>query len=277
LLYDNLFVGLSKQKMIMSRSASYPREKFETAFDFVKLIYGFAGAEMVDRKGMAKIIGKSEGLAGDLASAAVQFDLMELKINEGYKVSSLFKRIDKPTNESERKEAIIEAISHPTIYSLLIDKYEGEKLPTGKFLENILFREYRIAEAATSKAASILIHNLNYAGLLTSDGILARTTKPSEASPNSKTETLSDTDGSDHQVTNQASISDHPSHRQKIRAKELKIPLYWERFATIIMPEDISKEEFELIAEDLKRLESRLFPSHKPRNPERGAEDAPIR
>jgi hypothetical protein len=254
-----------------ARSVSYPRENLEKTLDFVREIHAHAGSSSyLNRESLAEIIKKST--ASELASAAAHYGLFELKVSVGYKITPLFKRIEKPTNPSEQKVAILEALRNPKVYTQLLSRFSGERVPSSQFLENILSREFAIQEAAAPRAAKIFLENLHFAGVLFNGLLLLESQSPisepsieqnapiqlNENPKNSHIE-AEIRESNESYSDAEANHSKSASHKQAGH-RVIEVMLNWDRYAKISLPSDPTQEEFLIISEELQRLEKRLFP-----------------
>ena len=96
---------------------------------------------------------------------------MDMKTGEGYKPSQDFIRIYKPISEEEKQQTKVECLLRPELYRQLIERFSGQQLPGVGGLAILLYRQYRVAEDASQKAAKVFLDNVESLGLV-SDNIL---------------------------------------------------------------------------------------------------------
>jgi hypothetical protein len=99
-------------------------------------------------------------------SSGVQYGLLEMKSGEGYKPSDIFTRIYKPLDDAEKRGAEIQCFLHAELHKQLYTQHIGKRLPAIGGLSILLFRNYKVAEDASERAAKIFIDNLKELGLL---------------------------------------------------------------------------------------------------------------
>ena len=174
----------------------------------------------------------------------------------GYKPSILFLSIYRPTTEESKKIALIEAFKSPSLYSSLIEKFEGEILPTEVPLSNILLHHHNISEGANEKAAEVFIANARYLNLVTSDNVLlianySESKKPTETNIEHtiEEEPVKNLQGDKNNVDlvrlNKEEVNfESPLHRRTI---PFNIPLKGNRTAQIIVPNDVKSTDFDFM------------------------------
>lgn len=226
------------------RSAAYPSYLISECFDFVKSIYSsFGSSTHVSREQIAKILGKSASAILMKLSSSNQYGLIEMKKNDGYKPSDLFLRMYKPLNESEKRNAEIECLRSPTLYQTLVGEFSNGKLPNTVGLSVILFRKYGIAEAVSEKAAELFIENVKALNLITSEGMLSLSSGISNTNDSNQT--------NDESVNQEQKIVLVEKQEQKyqpaIGQHSFPIPLKGRRKAALIIPDDMTQEDFETI------------------------------
>jgi hypothetical protein len=152
------------------RSSSYPSITINNAITLTKKINETLGKGNFKQDDIITALGFSptSGTARRKASALIQYSLIEKAGNSTYKISSLSDRIIHNISEEDKTSAIIECAQSPKLFSLLSERFKGEKLPS--LLENILIREFNIKQNAASLAKKIFIETMTQANLIDDNG-----------------------------------------------------------------------------------------------------------
>ncbi|MBT2563920.1 hypothetical protein J7E50_20820 [Pedobacter sp. ISL-68] len=149
------------------RSAAYPSQTMETAFEFTKKIYNaFGSSSHNTRESIAKVLNMSPNYLTVPLSNATQYGFLEMKSKIGYNPTELFIRYYKPETEDEKWQAQLESFRSPKLYEVLLNIYAGSHMPSVDALAVTLFRKHNIAENTSKKAAEIFIENLKFLNLI---------------------------------------------------------------------------------------------------------------
>jgi hypothetical protein len=152
------------------RSKEYPLFTQKFCIEFTETINSKLGNRVCSGDQLSKTFGKPITSLGSRLSSCKQYDLLELKKGDGYKPTDLFFKITRGRTDNDKREAKIQSLKNPTIYSDLLEKYENQELPTD--LPSIFYWDYKITENAKDGAAKIFLENLQDLGLLSDDGRL---------------------------------------------------------------------------------------------------------
>lgn len=154
------------------RSVAYPSYTLDAAFDItLKVNQKFGNTTHVRREDISQELDISVGHLQTQLSSAGYYGLMDMKTGEGYKPSQDFIRIYKPISEEEKQQTKVECLLRPELYRQLIERFSGQQLPGVGGLAILLYRQYRVAEDASQKAAKVFLDNVESLGLV-SDNIL---------------------------------------------------------------------------------------------------------
>ena len=96
---------------------------------------------------------------------AQAYDLL-VKDGEKLALSETGRKILAPNYPDERNEALLKAVSIPTILSKFYSEYNGKLLPEGSFLDNVLENRFDIPRDRVDDAKQIILANAEYAGIL---------------------------------------------------------------------------------------------------------------
>lgn len=155
------------------RSIAYPSFTISQSVDLVKRINQQFGNTIYNkREHIAEQLDMSVGNLMMKLSTCVQYGLLEMKSGEGYKPSDLFTKIYKPLNDVEKTDAEIKCLLNSDLYTKLIQQHEGKRLPAIGGLGILLFRNYKVAEDASGRAAKVFIENLTDLNLIGEDNYL---------------------------------------------------------------------------------------------------------
>jgi len=98
---------------------------------------------------------------------AQAYDLL-VKEGENLALSETGRKFFAPNYPEERQEAILKAITIPTILSKFYSEYNGKLLPEGDFLDNVLENRFGIPRDRVEEAKQIILANAQFAGIITS-------------------------------------------------------------------------------------------------------------
>lgn len=159
------------KKSKKNRSAAYPAISLEEAILAIRDIKNKLGKDKYNRKKMSEALGHtSEAGAVRKIAALVHYGLVKREGNV-YSYENIVDKILLPTSEEEKSQALIEAVSHPTLFNGLINKYEGQSLPT--MLDSILVRDFNINENYVKEVADDFKASIEYAGIY-KNGVLSK-------------------------------------------------------------------------------------------------------
>ncbi len=235
------------------RSSPYPAFTIESSNAFTAQIdkaYGSSG--YISKDDISKTLNLSGGGFLTKLSSAVQYGLLEVKQNQGYKPTELFNKIKKPLETENVRDFHIECFNNPKLYKTLISTYRDKQIPSESGLINLLDRNYGVKGGAAIIATKIFLKNATSLNLLGEDGIL----RMGEYIPFVETPKITDKDEREPiqeptvyltvQEKNPPSHNNHNSNPAKART----IPVFLQgenREATVILPFDFNDD-------DLKRI-----------------------
>lgn len=96
---------------------------------------------------------------------AQAYDLL-VKDGEKLALSETGRKIFAPNYPDERNEALLKAVSIPTLLSKFYSEYNGKLLPEGSFLDNVLENRFDIPRERTEEVKRIILENAEFAGIL---------------------------------------------------------------------------------------------------------------
>ncbi|MBS1687827.1 MAG: hypothetical protein JSS96_03820 [Bacteroidetes bacterium] len=163
---------VSKKKEVAKKTRSsipntdLPRKTIEECLNVARPIHETYADTTVSWDEIAAAIGKSPQYSETkyLIWGAQAYGLI-LKEGETYKLTETSRKIFTPGSDAERKEALVKAITIPTILSRFYTDYNGKFLPEGEFFDNILLTRYSIPKDRIENAKNIIIENAKYCSL----------------------------------------------------------------------------------------------------------------
>ncbi|MGO8836688.1 MAG: hypothetical protein ACLQAH_11975 [Limisphaerales bacterium] len=112
---------------------------------------------------------RSQTLNFKLASAK-SFGLIEGRTD--FSLTETAKRYYFPTDESDRQNAVLDFLESPVAFRILVERFDGSKLPTQEILSNILHREAGVPQSWKDRVAGIFIRSAQFASAMDEQGHL---------------------------------------------------------------------------------------------------------
>ncbi len=144
-----------------------PRRTLEECLVVVKPVHEVYAGKSASWDEIAVTAGLGAKTAGTkyLIWGAQAYDLL-VKDGEKLGLSETGRKILAPNYPDERSEALLKAVSIPTILSKFYSEYNGKLLPEGAFLDNVLENRFDIPRDRVDEAKRIVLANAEYAGIL---------------------------------------------------------------------------------------------------------------
>lgn len=144
-----------------------PRRTLEECLVVVKPVHEVYAGKSASWDEIAATAGLGAKTAGTkyLIWGAQAYDLL-VKEGENLSLSETGRKILAPNYADERNEALLKAVSIPTILSKFYSEYNGKLLPEGSFLDNVLENRFDIPRERIDEAKNIILANAEYAGIL---------------------------------------------------------------------------------------------------------------
>lgn len=242
------------------RSSPYPSFTIEYCLDVAQRVYSNYPNYFATRENIAELFGVSADNMIMKVSSCVQYGLLERKVNEGYKATELFLTIHKALNEKESQDALLDCFRSPKLYQNLMAGFENKAIPSEKALSNILVRFHSISEKASSKAAKVFLENANFIQIIDSDGAFTPGLEESEDVIPEVEE--KEAQNVEHNVpiivakseSGEAGTENVVAGDGYFTPFPIPLSIKKKRFAQLIIPNDIEKDEFEKITDWIRRL-----------------------
>ena len=149
----------------MPKNIDYPRSSFKASLELAEAVYSLGGSCTVES--CADQMGKKvSGGFRAIIGGALKFGLIDSK---GGQLSNtqLYKNIHLAYTDEERKGYEREAFLKPPVFSELIQKFSGIKLPA--ILNKMLEREYEVDAEKAGRIAKYFIDGSKSVGLIDGD------------------------------------------------------------------------------------------------------------
>lgn len=149
-------------------SAELPRKTLEECLEVARPVHEiYAGAsatwdEIASTSGRASQSNPTKYLIW----SAQAYDLL-VRDGDKYALSETARKIFAPTDPSERTEAIVKAITVPTLLSKFYAEYNGKLIPEDTYFDNVLESRYQVPRGKTQEARELILANAQFAGIMT--------------------------------------------------------------------------------------------------------------
>jgi len=159
-----------------------PRHPLAQALLFAAKVNEQYGDTPCSREYAAAAMGHNtvSGTSDTKVGSMTHFGLLDRVSGGKYKISALALRVLMPANDQDKKDALAEAASHPSLYKSLIESYAGKALPAQ--LGNVLAHEYGVTPRTRDRTARNFKESVEYGGLL-KNGILSAPESRDAAKP----------------------------------------------------------------------------------------------
>jgi hypothetical protein len=164
------------------------KPKSEVAFPYYSLVKSVEAARVVHEKAggrctkaqLASLLSYSGVQNGGFLtrlSAARMFGLLEV-FNDTVSLTDRARKLLSPVRASDAEQALLEAFMAVDLYRRVFEAFDGQTLPTGEGLKNLLLHEYKVVPAQVSTALRVLMESADTAGLFRMAGNRSRMLKP---------------------------------------------------------------------------------------------------
>ena len=188
----------------------------------------------------------SQVLAFKLA-ASKSFGLIHGRMN--YALTGITQHYFYPTSTSDRKNALLDALVHSPAFKMLVERFDGNKLPSPDILSNILHRDGGVPESWKDRVAGIFAKSALVAGALDKEGFLrVKVFRESNAARKDdlveKPNVISVPDATTRQSVEQSSPDDlNVAMPKDETVHHYVLPLPNKRKVVLVAPLDINKAE----------------------------------
>jgi hypothetical protein len=152
---------------------AYPYNSLQKCIDVARVVGDMGGVNGdVQRSVIAQGLGVEEGSNSltVLLGASKLYDLLDGR--GAYRLTETAKQYFHPTNPSDAVVAKLKMAKSPPLFSALIERFDGTRLPAQDMLVNLLNREYRITESWRTRAVQLFLSALKFADAVDASGFL---------------------------------------------------------------------------------------------------------
>lgn len=148
-------------------SADLPRKTLEECLEVARPVHEvYAGTsatwdEIASTSGRASQSNPTKYLIW----SAQAYDLL-VRDGDKYALSETARKIFAPTDPNEKAEAIVKAITVPTLLSKFYTEYNGKLLPEDTYFDNVLESRYQVPRDKTQEARELILANAQFAGIM---------------------------------------------------------------------------------------------------------------
>ncbi|HSY74709.1 MAG TPA: hypothetical protein VK810_04500 [Dongiaceae bacterium] len=89
-----------------------------------------------------------------------------------YELTEKAKRYFFPTTETEKATAAVEILSSPSAFKVLVQRFDGGKLPANNMLGNILQKDAKVSVSKKDTVASCFVRSAQFLGVIDAGGFL---------------------------------------------------------------------------------------------------------
>ena len=155
-------------------TAKYPLTSFQNALEVAQAVSDAGGANAeVQNPVIAHALRSSHtsGAFSQRLSSARAYGLIAGG-RGGYRLTDAAKRYFLPSSDSEKRQATLELLNAPPIFSEIIKRFDGNKIPSTEMLANLLMREMKVPESWKERVARFFLKAAQDAGIIDSQGFL---------------------------------------------------------------------------------------------------------
>lgn len=155
----------------MAKIVDYPRASLENSLQLAEAVSSLGGSCSVEMAA-DKMDRKVSGAFNALVSAAVKYGLIASKDGK-LSVQPLYRSIKLAYSDTEKRGFLGEALLSPPLFRAIVDRFEGQVLPTEHF-EKLLVREFSVPDDLASRIAQYFLQGAKQAGLVSGAGVISR-------------------------------------------------------------------------------------------------------
>jgi hypothetical protein len=187
---------------------------------------------------------KSGALNFKLASAK-SFGLIDGRTE--FSLTETAKRYYFPTDESDKQNALLDFLESPTAFRMLVERFDGSKLPTQEIISNILHGEASVPQSWKDRVAGIFIRSAQFVAALDEQGHLR--VKASREGRSAGNATVIDNEkASETKLPGPSSVVRYP----RVVSQPNVAPKTWtfsddNRTLLVETPRDITGQEWEIL------------------------------
>lgn len=265
----NLFYICGVQSTsIMPKLLDYPRASFKMSLELARAVESLGGKctpESAAQKMGKKVTGTFKGQIG----AAVKFGLITSGGGQ-LAVTALQKSIKLAYDDKEKNDILKGAFLTPVVFRDLANRFDGNSLPV-EMLGKLLAREFGVDSVAATTVANYFIDGAKAVGLLDGSGIIRYNADALDESNSDDRDVIHTREVAPLEVLPSAEINRYDAGRRRENEDEIhthytpvevpnddrrkiQIPLPQKRMAELIVPDEMTIKDLEVIRMQLEVL-----------------------
>jgi hypothetical protein len=156
-----------------NHSFVYPVLPFQNGLEVAKAVCDAGGANSgVQKSVIAHALKSSETSGGFIQRLGTARIYGMIEGRGDYRLTEGAKRYFFPSSDTEKRHALLALINSAPIFAEIIKRFDGNRVPTGDMLANVLLREFGIPESWKVRVARFFSKAASDAGILDNQGFL---------------------------------------------------------------------------------------------------------
>lgn len=239
-------VDTQKSQGMRQKSPNAPAYSLQDALEDARRIFRIENQMPISRESIAEhlSLAAQSGPFNRKLSSLRQYGFLE-PVGKDLRISDLFLRVDHANDDTERRQALREALARPAIFQELLNQFDnaGGGLPSDLNLTNQLVLKFRFTRTNAETVAKSFLESARFAGLSQSRLFAAPPPLPAQSAP----------------LPSSSYMPPAPPEFPRLREETVQqcrqeIPLSLGRRATVSVPEDVTGEEIAKIIRVLQAL-----------------------
>jgi hypothetical protein len=156
-----------------AKRSTYPYYGLRKSLEIATAVRDLGGVKTgVQKSVLAHQLGVDENSAAfkQQISAVKSFGLLE---GWGtYTLTDIAKEYFYPTDDGQKRRALLKALKSPSVFAQLIDRFDGSRLPAGSLLTNVIHRDCSVTDSWAQRVAALFVGSLREAGVVDSAGFV---------------------------------------------------------------------------------------------------------
>lgn len=235
-----------KTQVLRQKSPNAPAYSLQDALEDARRIFRIENQVPISRESIAEhlSLAAQSGPFNRKLSSLRQYGFLE-PVGKDLRISDLFLRVDHANDDTDRRQALREALARPAIFQELLNQYEnaGGGLPSDLNLTNQLVLKFRFTRTNAETVAKSFLESARFAGLSQSRLFASPPPPPPPTSA----------------LSSPSYVAPPPPELPRYREEAVQqcrqeIPLSLGRRAIVSVPEDVTGEEIAKIIRVLQAL-----------------------
>jgi hypothetical protein len=259
--------SIQKDQSEVRSRPSYPYYSLAKCLEFGRAVRELGGnTGSVARSLIAQQLAVEENSSSmtQLIIATKTFGIVEGRGE--FSLTSNGKRYFYPTSEQEKKLAQLAFLAAPSVFSQLLEKFDGNRLPNAEMLGNLILG-MGVPESWKQRVASLFVSSLKDVAAVDSQGIIRVGAAKHQKHEQPQGPIVKEDGGSEHSdaLRNKAPNAPPPAPSPPQQTGTINFPIGPDRYLTV--PKDLTVEDcasIETILPALQAYAKRLLPKQEP-------------